>query len=60
MILCFIFAPYLESLTGNTGVVTWALFIVGFCFCMYQLRVFAVMHPLPIPEPDWRAYRYFG
>ncbi len=60
MMLCFIFAPYLEQLTGNTGVVTWALFIVGFCFCMYQLRVFAVMHPLPIPEPDWRAYRYFG
>lgn len=57
---CYILVPYLEQRTGNTGIIAWVLVIVGFCLSMYQLRVFAVAHPLPIPEPDWRLYRYFG
>lgn len=57
---CYILVPYLESKTRNTGILIWILVIVGFCLSMYQLRVFAVAHPLPIPEPDWRLYRYFG
>lgn len=60
MMLCFICIPYCEQQTGNSGLIVWVLFLVGFCFCMYQLRRYAIMHPLPIPEPNWRAYRHFG
>ncbi len=56
----FVLAPYLERITGNSGIVTWIFVIAGFCLCMYQLRVFAVRYPLPIPEPDWRSYLLFG
>lgn len=60
LIFCYILVPYLENKTGNTGVITWILVIVGFCLCMYQLRLFAVHYPLPIPEPNWRVYRLLG
>jgi hypothetical protein len=56
---CYTLVPYLENKTGNTGLITWILVIVGFCLGMYQLRVFAIMYPLSIPEPNWRIYRYF-
>jgi len=50
----------LEKKTGQSGLFIWLMVIIGFCFCMFQLRFFAIAHPLPIPEPDWRAWRYLG
>ena len=55
-----VLAPYVEGLTGNVGLVTWVVVVAGFCLGMYQLRCFAVAHPLPIPEPNWRAYLGIG
>lgn len=57
---CYILVPYWENRTGNSGVITLLLILIGFCLCMYQLRVFAVRYPLSIPEPDWRSYLLFG
>jgi hypothetical protein len=60
VLLIYLVVPYLESLTKNTGVITFIVLILALCLVTYQFRAFAVANPQALPEPPWREYIDFG
>jgi hypothetical protein len=60
VLLIYLVVPYLESLTKNTGAITFIVLILALCLVTYQFRVFAVANPQALPEPLWREYINFG